>query len=118
VLIHFSRDEIIEQLTELALVKINAANETLSIHRLVQRGFLLHMSSTENQEGFDSAVRLLLDVFPPRGESRIIDDDWHKGERYIAQVLALLENFRASQNKAEPLQPSEDLMNLILDATW
>jgi len=97
---------------------MNATNETLSVHRLVQCEFLLHMSRNESQEGFDSAVQLLLGVFPPRGQSRIIDKDWHKGEKYIAQVLALLENFRTSQSKTEPLQPSEALMNLILDATW
>ncbi|KAH8807878.1 hypothetical protein F5884DRAFT_752454 [Xylogone sp. PMI_703] len=69
---------------------------------------------TKRQEAFNSAVQLLLDVFSPRGQSRIIDKDWHKGDIYITQVLALLENFRASQKEAEPLIPTADLMNLAL----
>lgn len=90
----------------------------LTVHRLVQREFLRYMAKSESQEDFDSAVRLLLGVFPPRGKSKIIDKDWDKGDRYITQVLALLDNFRKSQTEGEPLQPSEDLMNLILDSIW
>lgn len=116
--ISFSRDGVVEQLTDLALARMNAMSETLSVHRLVQHEFLIHISRTESQEGFDSAVRLLLDVFPPRGKSRIIDKDWYMGGKYIAQVLALLRNFRSSQSEAEPLKSSEELINLILDAIW
>jgi hypothetical protein len=80
--------------------------------------FLFHIEKPDRQEAFNAAVKLLLERFPSRGESRLIDKDWPAAERYIQHALALIQSYRDAQMKQEPLRSSGDLCNLICDVAW
>ncbi|PVH73049.1 hypothetical protein DL98DRAFT_576474 [Cadophora sp. DSE1049] len=112
------RGDAIEQLEDLALIRQDIASATVSIHRLVQSEFLFHISAEDRQKAFGSSVSLLLEVFPPRGKSRLVPGDWEKGAKYIGQVLSLLDKYKKSLSEAEPLQSSTNLLELICDAAW
>ena len=114
----YSRGEVFEHLADLALIRVNLANASLSIHRLVQFEFRSHRTRSQRQEDFDAAVLLLLAVFPPRGKGRVIDKNLEIGERYILQVLALIHNYYDSRKELEPLRPTRDFLNLVCDTTW
>ena len=76
------------------------------------------MTAADRQEGFDGAVKLLLDKFPSRGSLVIMDSLWEDGAQYLQQIASIAENWRDSQDKQEPLKPSIDFCNLMADCAW
>jgi len=84
----------------------------------VQSEFLFQMKADDRQDAFDAAVLLLKDLFPSRGESLVDEKNWERAERYLPQVLALLQSYRDSQKEQEVLGPSLNLLNLICDTLW
>jgi len=113
-----SRWDAIEQLTDHTLVKHDIDSQKVSLHRLVQAEFKFRMSTADRQEGFDGAVKLLLDKFPHRGSLVIMDSLWEEGARYLEQIAAVARNWRDSQGKPEALKPSVDFCNLMADCAW
>ncbi|KAL8812868.1 MAG: hypothetical protein Q9223_000518 [Gallowayella weberi] len=72
----------------------------------------------DRQEGFDGAVKLLLDKFPSRGSLVIMDALWEDGAQYLQQIASVAENWRDSQDKPAPLKPTVDFCNLMADCAW
>lgn len=70
------------------------------------------------QDKFDATIRILLNKFPNRGQSLVDERNWRRAERYLRQVLVLLQEYCDSQNEHSPLSSSQSLLNLICDALW
>ncbi|KAL8896345.1 MAG: hypothetical protein Q9207_007750 [Kuettlingeria erythrocarpa] len=113
-----SRWDAIEQLTDHALVRHDTSSQRFSLHRLVQAECLFRISTVERQEGFDGAVKLLLDKFPSRGNLVIMDSLWEDGAKYLQQIAAVATNWKESQDKPAPLEPTVDFCNLMADCAW
>ncbi|RFU32517.1 hypothetical protein B7463_g3827, partial [Scytalidium lignicola] len=105
---------ILARLADLTLISIDKETQTVSLHRLVQIEFRLYNDENDHQRNFDAAVQLLLQVFPSRDRSRIIEDNWPIAEFYLPQVLALIENYR----KEKTIRSSKNLCELICNASW
>jgi hypothetical protein len=105
-------------LANLALIRINPDTDSVSIHRLVQSEFLFQLKADDRQDAFDAVVLLLLDKFPSRGESLVDETNWEQAERYLPQVLVLLQKYRDSQKEQEVLKSSLNFLNLICDTLW
>ncbi len=116
--ISVSRWDVIEQLTDHALVQHDQESQQFSVHRLVQEECKFRMSLVDSQEGFGGAVKLLLDKFPSRGKLVIMDSLWEEGAKYLEQIAAVARNWRDSQNKPEALDPTIDFCNLMADCAW
>jgi tetratricopeptide (TPR) repeat protein len=113
-----SRWDAIEQLTDHALVKHDTDSQKVSLHRLVQAEYKFRMSTEDRQEGFDGAVKLVLDKFPPRGDLVIMDSLWEEGAKYLEHISALARDWKDSQGKPEALKPTVDFCNLMANCAW
>ena len=76
------------------------------------------MTENDRQDSFDGAVRLLLEVFPDRGDLVSSDDRWEEGDKYLGHIASLARSWNDSQEKPEPLKPTTDLCNLMANASW
>lgn len=76
------------------------------------------MVADDRQAAFDATILLLLEKFPDRGESLVDERNWAQAEKYLPQVLAALQRYRASQKEQEVLKSSLNLLNLICDTLW
>ncbi|KAL8804836.1 MAG: hypothetical protein Q9182_002330 [Xanthomendoza sp. 2 TL-2023] len=76
------------------------------------------MNMADRQEGFDGAVKLLLDKFPSRGSLVIMDALWEDGAKYLQQIASVAENWRESQLNQAPLKPTVEFCNLMADCAW
>jgi hypothetical protein len=114
----YSRGDVIEQLLDHAIVKMDASNKFLSLHRLVQAEYLYQASPTLRQEAFDAATTLLLEVFPHYNLGRIIDADRPRAELYIQHVLSLIFNFPKDRARPDALNPTLSFVNLVSDCSW
>ena len=113
-----SRWDAIEQLTDHALVRHDTSSQQFSLHRLVQAECLFRISPADRQEGFDGAVRLLLDKFPSRGSLVIMDSLWEDGAKYLQHISSIAEKWNDSQEKPSPLNPTIGFCNLMADCAW
>ncbi len=71
------------------------------------------MTEDDCQDSFDGAVKLLLEVFPDRGNLVSSHHRWEEGDRYLGHIASLARLWNDSQDKPEPLEPTTDLCNLI-----
>jgi hypothetical protein len=76
------------------------------------------MTLDERQDQFDATIRLLLDRFPSRGQSLVDERNWKQAERYLPQVLVVLQAYCNTQKEQHPLKSSLNLLNLICDTLW
>ncbi|KAL8823250.1 MAG: hypothetical protein Q9191_006031 [Dirinaria sp. TL-2023a] len=108
----------IEQLTCHALVKYHRISQQISLHRVVQGQCHSKATPVEYQEGFDVAVKLLLDKFPDRGSLVFMASSWEDGAKYIGHIVSVADNWRASQNHPIPLKPTVEFCHLVADCAW
>lgn len=85
---------------------------------MVQSEFLFHLEIDDRQNSFDASVVLMLEVFPHRGKSRVIEKDWARGRKYIGQVFSILESYSKALGETVPLLSSKNLLELICNAAW
>lgn len=86
-----SLEEPKEELLEMALV--DATEDSLSIHRLVQTIFLYHMDSDGLKMSFDVACRLLNSAFPKQRFGRPLIPEWPTCIIFAPHVQSLARKF-------------------------
>jgi hypothetical protein len=111
---HFKADllrfsEALESLLSLALIKRDIRTRAISIHSLVQTEYKKFQGEIEYQEAFNNATALLSLAFPSKKrDSDQMYSVWDQCQKYIANVLSLLGNY-----KEHPLKPTADFYNLL-----
>lgn len=108
-----SRGDVIEQLTDHALVKHSSDLKNFSLHRLVQAEALFRMTENERQEAFKGAVKLIYDKSLTREHVVSSGHLRQEGDQYLPHVNSLARNWKNSQDKPEPLHPIADFFNLM-----
>ncbi|KAL8948298.1 MAG: hypothetical protein Q9222_005505 [Ikaeria aurantiellina] len=73
---------------------------------------------SDHQEGFDGAVKLLLEKFPDRGSLVVMDSLWEDGAQHLEQIASVAKNWQNSQDRPAPLKPTVDFCNLMADCAW
>ena len=90
----------------------------ISVHRLVQAEYLFRTDVPERQEYFEGVITLLLEAFPKRGQSRMIDKEWPKGDLHIQHLLSLATIYKRERHRSSPLTATTSFCDLMCNAAW
>jgi len=114
----------VKQLLGLALIKIDPADDTMNIHRLVQDEFRSQVSGSDHQEHFDAASLLLYEAFPKQINGAMFNERMPICARYIQHVFCLRNNLDTVMNEDKRLKrpptiiPSPEYVKLMTNAAW
>ncbi len=106
----------ISKLRRHCLVKTNAVDTTLSIHRLVQFSALQLMGEDRRKEAFENSLHLLSQLFPAHPPYRLqMASVWSQSEVLVPHVLSLHSRYREfSKELGVPIE----LGKLLDSCSW
>jgi hypothetical protein len=104
------------ELMDLALIRINEIGTMISVHRLIQLGYLGTSSQKTKAEAFDIAFRLLRHAFPTRGRGHLFDR-WGTCRPLAPHVLSL-QRRQVHLGKAGFSSKEPNLAVLVTDTAW
>ncbi|KAJ5725138.1 uncharacterized protein N7483_006495 [Penicillium malachiteum] len=113
-------DEAFEELINLAFIKRDPTNDTMSIHRLVQAEYKSQLSPEKFQEAFDAAALLLYEAFPKQLKGELFGDRMPTCTKFILHVYSLRDNSNImwSEGDGKGLIPSVEYVKLMTNAAW
>ncbi|KAK3377333.1 hypothetical protein B0T24DRAFT_719511 [Lasiosphaeria ovina] len=109
-------DDATLELMDLSLIRINETGTMISVHRLIQLGYLDANIQKAKVEAFDIAFRLLRHSFPARGRGHLFDR-WGICQPLAPHVL-LLQRRQADLSKAGFSSKEAALTVLVTDTAW
>jgi hypothetical protein len=110
-----SIDDAIESLQNLNL--INRDDEILSLHRLVQSGYL-YDSICDRQTAFEHASLVICHIFPKQIKGRWLFGEWAQCQANVKHVLALAQCYETLKKEKLEVKPCNDFVNVLLNCAW
>jgi hypothetical protein len=112
-----SLENAIAQLRNVALV--GRAQNTLTIHRLLQQSIFHRTDLADIQQAFDAAAKLVNYAFPKQVNGRPLLDKWEKCEVVVQHAMTLAQRFKqAKRKRARRLTASSELRELMKNCVW
>jgi tetratricopeptide (TPR) repeat protein len=111
----FRVDEAIDQLQKLGLV--DRDDEAISLHRLVQSGFL-YKPDCDTQSAFENAAFVLNHAFPKQIKGRWLYGEWDQCQANVQHVLALAQCYKSLQRQTLGVMACENFVELLTNCAW
>lgn len=105
----------VDRLQKLGLIDRN--DEVISVHRLVQSGFVFQKDS-DRQSAFENTAFVINRAFPKQIKGRWPYGEWDECQANVQHVLALAEVYNKMRREKNGVKSTQNFVEVLSNCAW